>query len=71
MPGLVSKWNFRCRSLMTSYPLMEWLFFKCFRIITSMKFLIILRVRAYAILDSTFDTGSKSIYLLEYNSVCL
>lgn len=37
----------------------------------SIKFLIILRSRAYAVLDSKADTVSKCIYVIEYNSMCL
>jgi hypothetical protein len=64
-------WNFLWRYLITSYPLMEWLFFRCLRIIMSMKFWIILRLRVYAVLDSKVKTVSKYIYVLEYNSMCL
>jgi len=54
-----------------SYPLMGWLFFRCLRIIMSMKFWIILRLMVCAVLDSKVDTGSKVLYVLEYNSMCL
>lgn len=70
-PGLGSMWNFLWRYLITSYPLMGWLFFRCLRIIISMKFWIILRLRVYAVLDSKVKTVSKCIYVLEYNSMCL
>ena len=36
----------------------------------SMKFLIILLLRVYVILDSKVDTASKCINALEYNSMC-
>jgi len=54
-----------------SYPLVRLLFFRCLRIIMSIKFWIILRLRAYAVLDSKVKTVSKCIYVLEYNSMCL
>jgi len=56
---------------MTSYPLMGWLFFRCLRIIMSMKFWIIRWLREYAVLDSKAKTVSKCIYVLEYNSMYL
>jgi hypothetical protein len=49
--------------LITSYPFMGWLFFKCLRIIMSMKFCIIRRLREYAVLDSKAKTASESIYM--------
>ena len=71
MPELGNMWNFLWRYLMTSYPLMGWLFFKCLRIIMSMKFWIIRLLREYAVLDSKAKTVSKCIYVLEYNSMSL
>lgn len=71
MPGLGSMWNFLWIYLIASYPLMGWLFFRWLRIIMSMKFLIILLLRVYVILDSKVDTASKCINALEYNSMCL
>ena len=70
-PALGSMWNFLWRYLIASYPLMGWLPFTCLRIIMSMKFWIILRLRAYVVLDSNVKTVSKCIYVLEYNSMCL
>ena len=70
-PGLGSMWNFLWRYLITSYPLMGLLFFKCLRIIISMKFWIILRLRVYAVFDSKLSPKSKAINVLEYNSMCL
>jgi hypothetical protein len=64
-------WNFLWRYLITSYPLMGWLFFRCLRIIMSMKFWIILRLRVYAVFDSKLCPKLKVIYVLEYNSMCL
>jgi hypothetical protein len=64
-------WKFLCRYLITSYPLMGWLFFRCLRIIMSMKSWIILRLKEYAILDSKATTVSKVLYVLEYKFVCL
>jgi hypothetical protein len=64
-------WKFLCRYLITSYPLMGWLFFICLRIIMSMKFWIILRLRVYAALDSNAKTVSKVLYVLGYNCMCL
>jgi hypothetical protein len=63
--------NFLWRYLITSYPLMGWLFFRCLRIIMSMKFWIILRLRVYAVFDSKLSPKLKVIYVLEYNSMCL
>jgi len=71
VPALGSMWNFWWRCLITSYPLMGLLFFKYLRIIMSMKFWIIRRLRVYAVLDSKVKTVSKCIYVLEYNSMCL
>jgi len=71
VPELGNMWNFLWRYLMTSYPLMGWLFFKYLRIIMSMKFWIIRRLREYAALDSKAKTVSKCIYVLEYNSMSL
>lgn len=71
MPELGSMWNFLCRYLMTPYPFMEWLFFKCLRIIMSMKFWIIRRLRESAVLDFKVKTDSKCVNVLEYNSMCL
>lgn len=71
MPALESMWNFWWRCLITSYPLRGWLFFKCLRIIISMKFCIIRRLREYAVLDSKAKTTSKCIYVLEYNTMSL
>ena len=71
MPELCSMWNFLLRYLIMSYPLMGQLSFKCLRIIMSMKFWIILRLSVYAVSDSSLDTVSKCIYVLEYNSMCL
>jgi hypothetical protein len=71
VPGLGSMWNFLWRYLMTSYPLMGWLFSMCLRIIMSMKSWIILRSKESAVLYSKVKTDSKCIYVLEYNSMCL
>ena len=37
----------------------------------SIKFWIVLRLRAHAVLDSEVDTVSKCISVLEYSFVCL
>lgn len=70
MPELGSMWNDLWRYLITSYPLMGWLFFRCFRIMMSIKFCMILSSRECAGLDSKVDPVSKIIYLLEYNTMC-
>lgn len=70
MPGLGSMWNFLWRYLITSYPLMGWLFFRCLRIIMSMKFWIILRLRVYAVFDSKLSPKSKVIYVQYILCVC-
>lgn len=64
-------WNFLWRNLITSYPLVDWFLHMCLRITMSIKFSIILLLKAWAVLYSKFDTGSKCIYLLEYNPMCL
>lgn len=69
-PALGSMWNFLWRYLIASYPLMGWLFFRCLRIMMSMKFWMILRLRV-DVLDSKVNTESEGIYVLEYNSMSL
>ena len=66
-----SKWSFLWRYLIASYPLIGWLFFRCLRIIMSMKFWIVLRLRAHIMLHSRVDTVSKCISVLEYGFMCL
>lgn len=70
-PALGSMWNFLWRYLIASYPLMGWLFFRCLRIMMSMKFWIILRLRVDVVLASKVNTESEGIYVLEYNPMCL
>lgn len=61
MPELGSMWNFLWRYLITSCLLTGWPFSMCFRIIVSMKFWIIRRLIAYAVLDPKVKTVSKCI----------
>jgi len=57
--------NFLWKYSMMSYPLVRGLFFKCLRIIMSMKFWIVLRLNVATVVDSKMDTVSKVLYVLE------
>ena len=56
--------NFLWKCPMTSYPLVRGLFFRCLRIIMSMKFWIVLLLNVATVLDSKVDAVSKVLYLL-------
>lgn len=71
MPGLSSRRKRLCRNLITSYPLIGRLFLRCLRIIMSKKSWTTLRLKVCVVSDSTLDTGSKVLYVLGYNAMCL